>query len=92
MKEIKREYGRGRLVLSSLGQTPRELADVLQKDFCELLSVEKVQKDRVIIREKQEESKAVILKRLIEYGIDLEFFGLYEPSLNDIFVEKAGDE
>ena len=92
LKEIKREYGRGRLVLSSLGQTPRELADVLQKDFCELLSVEKVQKDRVIIREKQEESKAVILKRLIEYGIDLEFFGLYEPSLNDIFVEKAGDE
>ena len=92
LKEIKREHGRGRLVLSSLGQTPRELADVLQKDFCELLSVEKVQKDRVIIREKQEESKAVILKRLIEYGIDLEFFGLYEPSLNDIFVEKAGDE
>jgi len=56
------------------------------------LEVEKVQKDRVIIREKQEESKAVILKRLIECGIDLEFFGLYEPSLNDIFVEKAGDE
>lgn len=92
LKEIKREYGRGRLVLSSLGQTPRELADVLQKDFYELLEVEKVQKDRVIIREKQEESKAVILKRLIECGIDLEFFGLYEPSLNDIFVEKAGDE
>jgi len=92
LKEIKREYGRGRLVLSSLGQTPSELADVLQKDFYELLEVEKVQKDRVIIREKQEESKAVILKRLIECGIDLEFFGLYEPSLNDIFVEKAGDE
>lgn len=92
LKEIKREYGRGRLVLSSLGQTPRELADVLEKDFCELLEVEKVQKDRVIIREKQEESKAFILKRLIECGIDLEFFGLYEPSLNDIFVEKAGDE
>ena len=92
LKEIKREYGRGRLVLSSLGQTPSELADVLEKDFCELLEVEKVQKDRVIIREKQEESKAVILKRLIECGIDLEFFGLYEPSLNDIFVEKAGDE
>lgn len=92
LKEIKREYGRGRLVLSSLGQTPSELADVLQKDFYELLEVEKVQKDRVIIREKQEESKTVILKRLIECGIDLEFFGLYEPSLNDIFVEKAGDE
>jgi len=92
LKEIKREYGRGRLVLSSLGQTPSELSAVLKKDFYELLEVEKVQKDRVIIREKQEESKAVILKRLIECGIDLEFFGLYEPSLNDIFVEKAGDE
>ncbi len=92
LKEIKREYGRDRLVLSSLGQTSTELAEVLQKDFADLLEVEKIQKDRVVIRKKQEENKPMILKRLIEQGIDLEFFGLYEPSLNDIFVEKAGDE
>ena len=31
-------------------------------------------------------------QKLIDEGVDIEFFGLYEPSLHDIFVEKAGDE
>ena len=92
LKEIKREFGRDRLVLSSLGETAQELAEHLEEEFADLLDVEKVQKDRVIIRKKQEDNKAEILKRLIERGVDLEYFGLYEPSLNDIFVEKAGDE
>lgn len=92
LKEIKREFGQDRLVLSSLGETTEELARRLRKEFSDLLDVEKVQKDRVIIRKKQEENKGEILKRLVEQGVDLEYFGLYEPSLNDIFVEKAGDE
>lgn len=92
LREIKREFGRDRLVLSSLAETPQELAVCLEKEFSDLLDVEKVQKDRVIIRKKQEDGKTAILQRLIEQGIDLEYFGLYEPSLNDIFVEKAGDE
>ena len=92
LKEIKREFGKDRLVLSALGIAPKELAEILGRDFAKLLEVEKVQKDRVVIRKKQEENKLEILKQLIEQGIDLEFFGLYEPSLNDIFVEMAGDE
>ncbi len=92
LKEIKREFGRDRLVLSSLGETPEELAEHLRNDFSDLLDVEKVQKDRVIIRKKQTDNKTAILERLVEKNIDLEYFGLYEPSLNDIFVEKAGDE
>ncbi len=92
LKEVKREYGRGRLVLSSLNQTPQELAGILDSEFHDLFIVEKVQKDRVVIREKKENSKTLILQRILDRGIDLEFFGLYEPSLNDIFVEKAGDE
>jgi len=92
LKEIKREFGRERLVLSSLGESPEQLAECLKDGFDDLLSVEKVQKDRVVIRQKQEGNKTAILQRLIEKGIDLEYFGLYEPSLNDIFVEKAGDE
>lgn len=92
LKEIKREFGKDRLVLSALGISPKELAQILERDFSELLELEKVQKNQVIIRKKQENGKLEILKRLIEHGIDLEFFGLYEPSLNDIFVEMAGDE
>ena len=92
LKEIKREFGRDRLVLSSLGESPEQLAECLKDSFDDLLYVEKVQKDRVVIHQKQEGNKTTILQRLIEKGIDLEYFGLYEPSLNDIFVEKAGDE
>ncbi len=92
LREIKRDFGRDRLVISSLSETPQELAEKLRTGFSDLLEVEKVQKEKVIIRKKEEQNKPLILKRLLEQGIDLEFFGLYEPSLNDIFVEKAGDE
>lgn len=90
LKEIKREFGKDRLVLSSMDEAPEDLAVRLRDDFSDLLDVEKIQKDRVLIREK--ENKNRILGRLLEQNVDLEFFGLYEPSLNDIFVEKAGDE
>ncbi|MBP3664339.1 MAG: ATP-binding cassette domain-containing protein [Tyzzerella sp.] len=92
LREIKRDFGQNRLVISSLSETPEELAEKLRTGFSDLLEVEKIQKDRVIIRKKEESDKTKILVRILEKGIDLEFFGLYEPSLNDIFVEKAGDE
>ena len=92
LREIKREFGRDRLVLSSLREEPGELAELLENNFSDLLDVDKVQKDRVIIRSKEATSKSDILLRLIEKNVDIEFFGLYEPSRNDIFVEKAGDE
>ena len=92
LKEIKRDFGRDRLVVSSLEETPEELAHRLRDTFADLLEVEKVQKDRLIIRKKASDAKLKILERLVEQDVDLEFFGMYEPSLNDIFVEKAGDE
>lgn len=92
LREIKRDFGQDRLVISSLSETPEELAEKLRAGFSDLLEVEKVQKEKVIIRKKEESNKTKILSRILEQGIDLEFFGLYEPSLNDIFVEKAGDE
>ena len=82
----------GELVLSSLEETPEALSRRLSDTMCHLLEVEKVQKDRVIIREKEPGRKKEILEGLLAQDVDLEYFGLYEPSLNDIFVEKAGDE
>ena len=92
LKEIKREFGQDRLVLSSLNEAPGKLAERLSSTFDDLLEVEKIQKDRVIIRKKAPDGKTAILERLLQEKVDLEFFGLYEPSLNDIFVEKAGDD
>lgn len=92
LREIKRDFGRERLVLSSLDERPTEFAVRLKDSFSDLLEVERIQKDRVVVRKKSADGKEKILKRVLEQNVDLEFFGLYEPSLNDIFVEKAGDE
>lgn len=92
LREIKRDFGRERLVLSSLDERPTEFAVRLKDSFSDLLEVERIQKDRVVVRKKSADGKEKILERVLEQNVDLEFFGLYEPSLNDIFVEKAGDE
>ena len=92
LREIKREFGKDRLVIASLGETPEELAQLLKTKFVDLLDVEKIQQSQVVVREKKEGNKPAIMQKLIDEGVDIEHFGLYEPSLHDIFVEKAGDE
>lgn len=92
LKEIKREFGKNRLMVQALSISPQELAFLMGDAFKDIVTVEKVQKDRLILRENLEGAKPQILKRLLEYEVDLEYFGLFEPSLNDIFVEKAGDD
>ena len=92
LREIKRDFGKDRLVVASLSETPDELAELLKTKFSDLLDVEKVQQSQVVVKEKNEGNKPAIMQKLIEEGVDIEFFGLYEPSLHDIFVEKAGDE
>ena len=92
LREIKRDFGKDRLVVASLSETPDELAELLKTKFSDLLDVEKVQQSQVVVREKNEGNKPAIMQKLIDEGVDIEFFGLYEPSLHDIFVEKAGDE
>lgn len=92
LREIKREFGKDRLVVASLSETPEELAELLKTKFSDLLDVEKVQQSQVVVKEKNEGNKPAIMQKLIDEGVDIEFFGLYEPSLHDIFVEKAGDE
>ena len=92
LREIKRDFGKERLVVASLSETPEELAELLKTKFSDLLDVEKVRQSQVVVKEKSEGNKPAIMQKLIEEGVDIEFFGLYEPSLHDIFVEKAGDE
>ena len=90
LKEIKRKSGEDRLMISSLDQSPEELAERLKNEFQDLLEVEKIIREHVLVRQKDEKRR--ILERLLQQDINLEYFGLYEPTLNDIFVESAGDE
>lgn len=92
LKDIKRSFGEGKLVVSSLNMTAEQLAIQLNDSFQDLVDIVNVCSNRVIIKTKDNHMKNEVLQRLLDHAIDLEYFGLYEPSLNDIFVEKAGDE
>lgn len=92
LKEIKREKGQGRLVVSCLDMNENQLAEVLKEKFSDLVRVERVLRDKVIVCADSAKVKRQMLERMLELNMELEAFGLYEPSLNDIFVESAGDE
>ena len=92
LREIKREFGKNRLVLSLVGKDAGETAGLAGQVFGELAAIEGTKKEKVILKLKEGSTKQMLLGRLAESELDVECFGSYEPSLNDIFVESAGDE
>ena len=89
--EIKREYGHNRLVIG-LGEEYQEPEQVLRDYMGDLLRVIGSRKDQVIAEMKEGCTRKLLLKELLERNLVPEEFGNYEPSLTEIFVEKAGDQ
>lgn len=92
LTEIKRDYGKNRLILSIDGKTPKELAELLNADFNYLVKVMSIKKEFVVIELEESKTKWQLLEAVEKSGLDILHFGIYEPSLNDIFVSKVGDE
>lgn len=92
LREIKKEFGKDRLVLSLTGKSGEETLELVRKDFGELAEAAGTQKEKVILKLREGKTKQMLLRKLAESDLDVECFGSYEPSLNDIFVESAGDE
>ena len=92
LKDIKKEYGKNRLILSSNNYSLDELEEICKNNFSNLVTVYAVKKDFLILELCEDCTKNSFLKIIIDYGIDIESFSVYEPSLTDIFVLKAGDE
>lgn len=92
LSDIKREYGRNRLMLSSLNYSLSELEQKLTAEFADVLSIVGKTKTALIMNRSEGVTTKDIMKRLIESDIEIDKFGSYEPSLGDIFVDKAGDE
>ncbi len=90
LDEIKREYGKNRMTLSSLDLEALELKSLL-KDKLTNINVVEVKKDYLIIELLGSYSKKELLSDLINLEIDIREFTVYEPSLTDIFVETVGD-
>lgn len=92
LKEIKREYGRNRLVLAAVNYNVEQLADKIDREFEGLITVSDRKKEFLVLELADGRSSKEVLERLAGSDIEVERFGSYEPSLNDIFVAKVGEE
>ena len=91
LDQIKREYGRNRLVIG-LGPDYQEPEQVLRDYMGDLLRIVGSRKDQVIAEMKEGCTREFLLREFLERKLIPEEFGNYEPSLTEIFVEKAGDQ
>lgn len=91
LKEIKREFGKGRVIISAENYSLENLKQKCESDFLQMVAVKDIKKDYLILELKENCKKNSFLEEILKTDIELEHFGNYEPSLNDIFVEKAGE-
>lgn len=82
LHDIKRNYVRDRLVVRT------EYPDKIRQDFGALCT--SMENGDLLIRMAAVEEKKAVMKRLVE-DYDIDEVKVFEPSLNDIFVEYAGD-
>lgn len=92
LAEIKRQYGKNRLFLAAANRDPKELAELVERELEDLVTVYQTGKRGVVLQLLPGKDKKMVLSALAGMDFDLESFGNYEPSLTDIFVERAGDE
>ncbi len=83
LHDIKRNYVRDRLVVSTT--TP----DRIKADFGDTCA--QMENGSLLIRLASPDDKQTTMKRLVE-GYDIDEVKVFEPSLNDIFVEYAGTQ
>lgn len=92
LKEIKKEYGKNRLVLAAEGMAQDALAEKAEKEFADIARISGRKKEFLILELLEGHTRRELLERLAGADLEIERFGSYEPSLNDIFVAKVGEE
>lgn len=92
LDEIKEQYGRGRKILSAQNLSLDELEVRCLGKLSDVLEIEGRTKHHVIFRLTGEHSQWDLLARMRDEGIEIDAYGSYEPSLNDIFVSCVGKE
>lgn len=92
LKNIKKEFGKDRLILSANDITIDELKNIIDTKFSDLVIVNEVKKNYLIVELIDNKTKNQLLQTLINENIDIEKFAIYEPDLADIFVKKVGEK
>jgi len=92
LKEIKREFGNNRLILSANNLKVNDLKYICQEKFNDLIIVNEVKKDYLVLELHNDATKNQFLEKILKENIDIDKFSTYEPDLTDIFVKKVGEE
>lgn len=92
LKQIKKEYGQNRIVLTCGNLTSAQFEQRLREDYADMLTIYEKRSDSFIVELNEHIQKNDVLLRFIKDDIHLDQFSVYEASLTDIFVSKAGDE
>ena len=79
-------------MLSLVGRSGEEVQELVRERFSDLAAAVGCRKEQAILQLVQGVDKRRLMAALAEADLDVEQFGNYEPSLGDIFVEKAGDQ
>ena len=92
LKEIKKEFGNNRLILSANNLTLSALESICKDKFKDLVIVNEVKKNYLILELFNSVKKNQLLENILKENIEIETFSMYEPDLTDIFVKKVGEE
>lgn len=93
LSAIKREFGKNQLVLSANGISQADMEQLLRQQLADLVEVTGRTKEDVIVKLLEGITRKQLFQRLAQMDeLEMEHFENYKPSLNDIFVAKAGEE
>lgn len=90
--DIKSEYGKGRKIISATNYSLEELENMCRSKMADKVEVLGKNKSAVIISLKEGTNQWDVLDAFKSHNVDVKIFGAYEPSLNDIFVSRVGEE
>lgn len=91
LKDIKRIYGMNRLTFKDSVRSQEEVKEIIENRLASIIRSVEIRKDQLILELHTGKEKQEFLQEALNLGLDIEGFSVYEPSLEDIFVEKAGD-
>ena len=92
LDQIKEEYGKGRKILSAENYDLKELAKICEEKLAGKATVQYIAKKYIVLELAEGITQWDILEACKEADVMIHQFGAYEPSLNDIFISRVGEE
>ena len=91
LKDIKKAYGKNRLVISFEEMPEDSTIRQMQQKLGDLVHFTGKRQQEIIVELKEGTGRKQLLEKMLAENLVPESFGNYEPSLTEIFVERAGD-